>query len=226
MPNLKNSKTHENLKAAFAGESQANRRYLYFAKQADVEGRPDIAGLFRDTAQFLVTMFPEAASFLDAGCAKGFLVRALHELGKDAWGFDHSNWAFENAEEPARPFLRQACAESVEFDRRFDLTLAFSLLENLTEEQAIKFLRRAREWTTQALVVVVLLCEDETKRAQLLTDDRDLAHVTLQSHAWWHQRFLQAGWRRDALHRIAERALRTHPLPIRMAWDIFTYTPQ
>ena len=186
----------------------------------------DFAGLFRDTAQFLVTMFPEAASFLDAGCAKGFLVRALHELGKDAWGFDHSNWALENAEEPARPFLRQACAESVEFDRRFDLTLAFSLLENLTEEQAIKFLRRAREWTTQALVVVVLLCEDETKRAQLLTDDRDLAHVTLQSHAWWHQRFLQAGWRRDALHRIAERALRTHPLPIRMAWDIFTYTPQ
>jgi rubrerythrin len=48
---LKGSKTHENLKAAFAGESQANRRYLYFAKVADVEGRPDIAGLFRDTAE-------------------------------------------------------------------------------------------------------------------------------------------------------------------------------
>lgn len=44
------SKTHENLKAAFAGESQANRRYLYFAKVADVEGRPDVAGLFKDTA--------------------------------------------------------------------------------------------------------------------------------------------------------------------------------
>ena len=35
---LKGSKTHENLKAAFAGESQANRRYLYFAAKADVEG--------------------------------------------------------------------------------------------------------------------------------------------------------------------------------------------
>lgn len=44
------SKTHENLKAAFAGESQANRRYLYFAKKADIEGRPDVAGLFKDTA--------------------------------------------------------------------------------------------------------------------------------------------------------------------------------
>ena len=49
--NLKDTKTHENLKAAFAGESQANRRYLYFSKQADVEGYPDIAGLFRDTAE-------------------------------------------------------------------------------------------------------------------------------------------------------------------------------
>ncbi len=51
MASLKGSKTHDNLKAAFAGESQANRRYLYFAKVADVEGRPDIAGLFRDTAE-------------------------------------------------------------------------------------------------------------------------------------------------------------------------------
>jgi rubrerythrin len=51
MPTLKGSKTHTNLKDAFAGESQANRRYLYFAKQADVEGYPEIAGNFRDTAE-------------------------------------------------------------------------------------------------------------------------------------------------------------------------------
>ena len=49
--NLKGTKTHQNLKDAFAGESQANRRYLYFAKQADIEGYPDVAGLFRDTAE-------------------------------------------------------------------------------------------------------------------------------------------------------------------------------
>ena len=51
MADLKGSKTHTNLKEAFAGESQANRRYLYFAKVADVEGHPDVAGLFRDTAE-------------------------------------------------------------------------------------------------------------------------------------------------------------------------------
>jgi rubrerythrin len=48
---LKGSKTHDNLKDAFAGESQANRRYLYFARRADIEGYPDIGGLFRDTSE-------------------------------------------------------------------------------------------------------------------------------------------------------------------------------
>ena len=51
MPQLKGSKTEANLKDAFAGESQANRRYLYFAKQADVEGHPDVA--FGNTRQNL-----------------------------------------------------------------------------------------------------------------------------------------------------------------------------
>ena len=48
---LKGSKTEGNLKAAFAGESQANRRYLYFASKADVEGYNDVAAVFRSTAE-------------------------------------------------------------------------------------------------------------------------------------------------------------------------------
>jgi rubrerythrin len=51
MAKLHGTKSQENLKHAFAGESQANRRYLYFARVADIEGYPDIGGLFRDTAE-------------------------------------------------------------------------------------------------------------------------------------------------------------------------------
>jgi len=51
MASLKGSKTEQNLKDAFAGESQANRRYLYFANKADVEGQNDLAALFRSTAE-------------------------------------------------------------------------------------------------------------------------------------------------------------------------------
>src|SRR5437762_11569622 len=48
---LKGSKTEQNLKDAFPGEAQANRRYLYFAAKADVEGQNDVAALFRSTAE-------------------------------------------------------------------------------------------------------------------------------------------------------------------------------
>ena len=48
---LKGSQTHQNLKDAFAGESQANRRYNYFARVADVEGQPEIAALFRSVGE-------------------------------------------------------------------------------------------------------------------------------------------------------------------------------
>ena len=65
---LKGTKTHNNLKYAFAGESQANRRYLYFAKVADIEGCPEIAGNFRETADG------------ETGHAHGHLGDVMHEM--------------------------------------------------------------------------------------------------------------------------------------------------
>ena len=63
---LKGSKTEGNLKAAFAGESQANRRYLYFAKKADVEGYNDVAAVFRSTAPSNPTRHLKAAELMGA----------------------------------------------------------------------------------------------------------------------------------------------------------------
>ena len=70
---LSGSKTEENLKAAFAGESQANRRYLYFAQKADVEGYNDVATVFRSTAEG------------ETGHAHGHL-ELLEEVGDPATG--------------------------------------------------------------------------------------------------------------------------------------------
>jgi rubrerythrin len=74
MPELNKSKTLENLKRAFAAESQANRRYLYFARRADIEGYPEVGGLFRDTAE------------AETGHAFGNL-DFLKEVGDPATGF-------------------------------------------------------------------------------------------------------------------------------------------
>ena len=73
MSALKNSKTEENLKAAFAGESQANRRYLYFAQKADIEGYNDVSAVFRSTAEG------------ETGHAHGHL-EYLEEVGDPATG--------------------------------------------------------------------------------------------------------------------------------------------
>lgn len=70
---LKGSKTEDNLKAAFAGESQANRRYLYFAQKADIEGHNDAASVFRSTAEG------------ETGHAHGHL-EFLEEVGDPATG--------------------------------------------------------------------------------------------------------------------------------------------
>jgi rubrerythrin len=48
---VKGTMTEQSLKEAFAGESQANRRYLYFANQADIAGANDVAAVFRSTAE-------------------------------------------------------------------------------------------------------------------------------------------------------------------------------
>jgi len=70
---LQNSQTVQNLKDAFAGESQANRRYLYFAAKADVEGENDVAAVFRSTAEG------------ETGHAHGHL-EYLEEVGDPATG--------------------------------------------------------------------------------------------------------------------------------------------
>ena len=70
---LQSSKTVQNLKDAFAGESQANRRYLYFAAKADVEGENDVAAVFRSTAEG------------ETGHAHGHL-EYLEEVGDPATG--------------------------------------------------------------------------------------------------------------------------------------------
>ena len=70
---LSGSKTVQNLKDAFAGESQANRRYLYFAAKADIEGENDVAAVFRSTAEG------------ETGHAHGHL-EYLEEVGDPATG--------------------------------------------------------------------------------------------------------------------------------------------
>jgi cyclopropane fatty-acyl-phospholipid synthase-like methyltransferase len=178
---------------------------------------PLFRGVFSDAAGYLVETFPDASTFLDAGCAKGFLVRALRERGLQAWGFDHSPWAIAHAEESAREFLSLADAETVAFDRSFDVLVAMSLLETLTEAQLRAFLTRARAWTTQALFAVI---------ATPASGGADRSQITLHERDWWRDRLREAGWRQDVVHRQFERLAQKHATAQRMGWSVHVYSPQ
>jgi rubrerythrin len=128
MPPLRGTKTHENLKRAFALESEANRRYLYFAKQADLEGHPDIAGLFRDTAEG------------EAGHAHGHL-EFLAQAGDPASGMPL---------EDAQSHLRAAIASEASESADFYPAVAKTAREEGFEEIAQWFERLAREERSHA----------------------------------------------------------------------------
>lgn len=182
--------------------------------------------LFQNTADFLIDIFQDAFSYLDVGSGKGFLVRALRERGKECWGFDHSRWAIDRAEEKIKPFVTCASVDDVQYDREFDLLLAFSIFESLTEQQIVSFLSRARQWTRQAMLAVIPSFENEQEEALYKRDDRDLSHITMKSRRWWHDLFVRAGWRQDPLHRIVERISQRHELPTKMRWQVYVYAPR
>jgi glycosyltransferase involved in cell wall biosynthesis len=185
------------------------------------------SGVFRDAAAYLIEMFPDAGSYLDAGCAKGFLVRTLREAGKDCWGFDHSAWAIDHAESAVRPFVDRAGVDDVALDRRVDVLVAFDLLSHLTDEQARAFLQRARQSVAMAVIAVIpsFDTEEDERQYRRQPDDQDLSHVTLRPRRWWDALFREAGWRFDALHRLGAEHCREHPFPKRMGWKVYVYAP-
>lgn len=186
---------------------------------------PSFAGVFTEAAQFLTATFDDATSFLDVGCARGFMVRALREAGKTCWGVDHSHWALAHAEPAARPYLLEASADTLPLQGRFDVVLAFDLLPHLTESQAVQFLAHARALAGMGIVAVIRSFEndEEERRYREAADDADLSHILMRTRAWWHERFVQAGWRQDALHRAFARMCQQHELTRKMGWQIYVY---
>lgn len=186
---------------------------------------PSFSGVFGEAAQFLTSTFEDADTFLDVGCAKGFLVRALREAGRASWGVDHSHWAMAHADTVARPFLVEGRAEDLPLQRRFDLILAFDLLPHLTEAQAQQFLERARALANIGIVAVIRSFdgEDDERRYREAEDDADLSRILMRTRAWWHELFVRSGWRQDSLHRALACLCRQHELVHKMGWQIYVY---
>lgn len=140
---------------------------------------------FNKTAKHITDKFnPKTA--LDVGCAKGFLVKALVDLGIDAYGIDPSEYAVAEAPHDVKDKLTLGVAQSLPYpDNKFDVVTCFDVLEYIPETDVPKVLSEMLRVTKDWLVLRLVTRE--------IDDDVDASHKTLHGKDWWHERIEKAG---------------------------------
>ena len=127
-------------------------------------------------------------TFLDVGCAYGYLVEALRDLGVDAYGVDVSEYAISQVREDIRPYCRVCDAVRdfpKDFPERFDCISSIEVAEHLYEEDAQPFIH--------------MLCSHANRIVFSSTPDdfKEPSHFNVQQQEYWAKRFAQEGFLHD-----------------------------
>jgi SAM-dependent methyltransferase len=137
--------------------------------------------------------FPNHPSVLEIGCAKGFLVHALRQLGVIAWGEDISDYALENAYPPVKKYLSKpnGCPFSPQ------LIICKDILEHVPEFEMNEFLgqvyRRLNENFRGMFLAIIPLGDNDLFRIREY--EIDVTHVTKKDEDWWINKFKENGFK-------------------------------
>jgi SAM-dependent methyltransferase len=125
-------------------------------------------------------------TILDYGCAKGFLVHALRQLGKEAYGEDISDYALENCD----PHV--ICYLSKPSDRKVDFIFCKDVLEHIEWEQLNSELAHLRERCNQALFIVPL---GDHGTFRIREYEIDKTHLNKKDEDWWISKLTISGFK-------------------------------
>jgi len=144
-----------------------------------------LGSYFQKTARHIVDKFkPERT--LDVGCAKGFLVKGLDELGVDAYGIDPSAYAVSNAHPVVADKIQQEVAQSIPYpDDTFDVVTCFDVLEHIPAREVPRTLKELLRVSKQWVVLRMVTHEVE--------GDIDSSHETIRDKDWWTEKIEKAG---------------------------------
>lgn len=140
----------------------------------------------RQLAKFIETLYkPKRALVL--GCARGYLVKSLRELGVDAIGVDISEWAIQNAPEDVKPYLYvgDVCDLSEFKDSEFDLIVALDVLEHIKVPGLYNVLDSIQRLTSKALIIDIPLSRNGKDDNPDQSSGSDKSHVSVYSEKWW-----------------------------------------
>jgi len=145
---------------------------------------------FQRTAQHIVDLFkPERT--LDVGCAKGFLVKALDELGVDAYGIDPSVYAVSNAHPDVGDKINLDTAQSIPYpDNTFDVVTCLDVMEYVPIKEVTKTLKELLRVSKEWVIIRVVTHEVE--------GDLDSSYETIRDREWWTERIEKAGGKVEA----------------------------
>lgn len=119
-------------------------------------------------------------TFLDFGCARGYVVRAMRELGVSAFGVDVSEWAVENCDSTVKPFIGH-----VPQHPQFDFVLAKDVLEHVPADRLEDTIQGLVDMTKKKLLFIVPLVRDPGMDYIRLEDRSDRTHVTRWTLDQW-----------------------------------------
>lgn len=169
------------------GRTDEDGKILYapYVAEAYLFGR-------RQVAREFLRMWPKIDKALVLGCARGYFVQALRELGVEAVGIDISEWATENCYPGLEKFVYQGdvCDLRMWPDKYFDLVLAFDVLEHIKVPDLITAIDEAVRVGDMVIVDVPIAPDDEHPDQSAGTD---ASHVSVYSQEWWISQFMERG---------------------------------
>lgn len=132
-------------------------------------------------------------SVLDFGCAKGFLVKALRMLGKEAYGIDISDYAIKTAESNVREYVSTRTLASFK-ESEFDLVVSKDTLEHVAIQDLTKILSEIRRIAKQILIAVPL---GENGKYRIREYELDRTHIIRENEDFWITSLISAGFSID-----------------------------
>ena len=180
-------------------DSHFDENYFLHGKELGISGYTDYRWLPDLTIPMACTIVSHlgikpADSVLDFGCARGYLVRAMCELGYDAWGADTSEWAVANCDPSVASRIR------TDLVGQFDWIIAKDVLEHVprVDRKINELLEHAR----RGLFVVVPLSKFDFAPYVIPDYEGDVTHLQRHSLMTWVNKFIRQGWRVEASYRV------------------------
>jgi len=138
-------------------------------------------------ANKLISLYPKD-SFLDFGCAKGFLVKALRLLGAEAYGYDVSKYAISSSDYEVNQYLYgpDDCLPVV------DVCFVKDVLEHISYNELDTILYLIRNICSKCFIIVPFGNDNKYRISEY---DLDKTHIIKESERWWDAQFINAGFK-------------------------------